>query len=793
MRGIETNIFPIENLGDLAANYRMYRVRGLLPEQPEYYQNRQALARKMSYALRTPATIIDRPDGPHLIVRSDAGEPESPLMLVRTTVYLDPVPGTFSLDFRARSPENDELSTRFLQFMLQAPLLASPKLWQPASGQPFFEKTPAESGRGVERYVGFAVRAVVTPSSMGLCVDLRSKFVAREPLPVRLTREQFRHWKGRHCVYRYGHRWYEVRVDEFCDLNVTEQLVPLDGTRVTLLDYIVHNSAKPIPTELAGLPHDAAVVYYSNNQRDSRAAPAGLCYPVYDTQSPEVQRSHAKMAPRPGERRELTHRFVERYLRRLRFGNALIRLGSTCLAADQRMFMMPDIEFGGGRKLSVRGTPGTQQVSLDAVGRTRAALLRDRAAGFYVTDPLPRQYLLLPQSVADSFGLQFRNDLCRVVNDLFPQEYAYDPIVISYPDRTSKTFLEQGKAIVATAREHCTKPGYGLVMIHETRVDRVREQDQLSALIIRELRMLDVSAAVHHATTATECYAFQRDAEGQPRYVIRPDRRGKFLGYLRNVALNKILLTNERWPFVLSTPLHADIVIGVDVKASTAGFTVVSDRGRAIRTACSTSSQRERLLADQVRKHVGELVRAEIEAGLSPVRQIVIHRDGRVFQTEIDGAHRALAQLKRDGLVPPDGELTLVEIAKSSLVPLRLYEVLADSGGRRSVENPQVGTYFLAGPSDGYLCVTGRAFPRPGTVQPLHVRRVEGSLSLEQCLEDVYALTTLAWTRPEDCTRHPITLKLTDRRLGEDAGEYDSDAYEFEESDTAETAENLRP
>src|SRR6516162_997920 len=41
-------------------------------------------------------------------------------------------------------------------------------------------------------------------------------------------------------------------------------------------------------------------------------------------------------------------------------------------------------------------------------------------------------------------------------------------------------------------------------------------------------------------------------------------------GYLQNVALNKILLTNNFWPFVLATPLHADLTIGIDVKNQTA-------------------------------------------------------------------------------------------------------------------------------------------------------------------------------------------------------------------------------
>jgi len=84
---------------------------------------------------------------------------------------------------------------------------------------------------------------------------------------------------------------------------------------------------------------------------------------------------------------------------------------------------------------------------------------------------------------------------------------------------------------------------------------------------------------------------------------------------------------------------------------------------------------------------------------------------------------------------------------------------------------------------EGYLCATGRAFPRQGTVQPLHVRYVEGSLPFEDCLEDLYSLTALTWTRPEDCTRYPITIKLTDRRLGEDASDYDADALEFDEAE----------
>ena len=108
--------------------------------------------------------------------------------------------------------------------------------------------------------------------------------------------------------------------------------------------------------------------------------------------------------------------------------------------------------------------------------------------------------------------------------------------------------------------------------------------------------------------------------------------------------------------------------------------------------------------------------------------------------------------------------------------------------GRNWVDNPQVGNYWIAAEGDAYLCATGMPFARSGTVRPLHIRFVQGTIPFELCLEDVYYLTTLAWTRPEDCTRYPITIKLNDRRLGDDASEYDRDALEYNEAEVIEEA-----
>lgn len=786
MAGLETNVFPITNLRILSSAYRTYRIRGLRAADAEYHQNLQLLVRRLSYSLRSPVTTMSKGGEPLLVIRDDAPEPQSPFPLVRGMAYLEQLPGTHTLDYAAGSPETDPIRLRFVQFMLQAPLSSHPQLWQPGAGEPFFEKAAAETFGTLGRFQGFAVRAVLTSDGgIGLCVDVKSKFIATRPLPTHITRDQFRRWKRRHFIYHYGHQWYDVQATELGDLNVTEHCVRRNDEWVTLLDFIVDASRKPIPQELAELPHDAAVLHYQNNTGESRAAPAALCYPVSDTQEPEVQRFHHTTILPPAERRELIHRFVRRYVQNLRFGGTTVTISASPLTVPTRIFSLPDYRFGNGVTVSVRGTPGAVRETLDTIGRTRAALLRDKSAGFYSTDPLNRQYLLLPQSVADSWGSQFRRDLCRAVDDLFPQEHPYDPILVTYNDRKPRTFVDQGNAICEAAQRHCTKSGFAVVMVHHVN-QNPRQHDELAAMVIRKLRDLDVWAAVNHSATGQECYHLTHGPGGQPRYGIRHEKRGRFSGYLRNVALNKVLLTNERWPFVLATPLHADLIVGIDVKHNTAGFTVVGRRGESIRTICRTSSQRERLLSEQVKKHLVEIVTEEAGATARPIESVVIHRDGRAYDSELDGARKAMVVLRGQGVVAADATLTILEIPKTAPAPLRLFDVQPATGGRRVVENPQVGTHHVIGGTDGYLCATGRAFRRAGTVQPLHVRYVEGAMSFEHCLEDLYSLTALAWTRPEDCTRYPISMKLTDRRLGEDAAQFDADALEFAESGAEE-------
>ena len=401
MSTLETNVFPITNLSELSASYRLYRIRGLRPEHPQYFHNRQAVVSKLSYGLRSPVTIIDRDGTPHAVIRDDADEPSSPVKLVRATAILERVAGDFRLDFATRSRETDGICLRFLNFMLQPSLRRHTELWQPGAGQPFYFKSPCRTQRGMCQYRGFAVRAVLTADGgLGICVNVKHAYASESALPVHISRREFRRWQGSRCIYHYGIDWYKIRLEDLSDLSANEETIERDGSEVSLLEWIALECAKPLPQEVTRLPQDAAVVHYRNNRGETRGAPAGLCYPVFSTDDPRTQSLQRQTILAPGDRRGKIHGFVRDYLQNVRFGDVRIYISRTPEAARPRMFGVPDLLFGGDRVLSVRGTDGADQVALDRLGDARMSLLRDKNAGFF-SQTAPRSAVPHPAEDGD--------------------------------------------------------------------------------------------------------------------------------------------------------------------------------------------------------------------------------------------------------------------------------------------------------------------------------------------------------------------------------------------------------
>src|SRR6185437_13590086 len=112
----------------------------------------QGIAKKISFALRTPALVVDSTNGPTLIVRNDAAPPGSALDLVRSTVYFDDAKEIRDVNFKSANPSDRQIAIRFLQFMVQAPLATNRLLWQPGAGKPFYEKKGELQRDGICKY-----------------------------------------------------------------------------------------------------------------------------------------------------------------------------------------------------------------------------------------------------------------------------------------------------------------------------------------------------------------------------------------------------------------------------------------------------------------------------------------------------------------------------------------------------------------------------------------------------------------------------------------------------------------
>lgn len=782
MSELETNIYRITNLRDLASTYRTYRVVNLHRDQEEYYQNCQQLTRKLSFKLRSPAAVIDRNGEAVLVVKQDAPEPPKEIIVVRAQVRFEPLNENIRLDYTTRSQENDQIAIRFLSFLVQSPLYNRPELWQPGSGKPFFQRQPHRQGEHLNLFRGYSVRPVLTSSGdIGLCVDVLSKLVHRRSLPTHLDRQAFQRWKGAHAIYHFGLNWYEIALSEFSAFNVSEYKFPMNGRSVVLYDHILNECAKPLPPEIANLPKDSSTVLYSDNRDEKRGAAAALCYQVVGNDDHRAQREFPSLSIPPHIRSQLIQEFVETHLQRLRFGATELKLDSKPMATTPKLFPVPDLEFGCHTILSTRGTAGAVQVSLDELGRKRMSLLKDKNVGFYVSTPLDNFYFFMPQSVHETFGPVFMNSLRATVDDLFPQSQGFEPRLIVYPDR-GKNFNQLSQSIFEKAASDCERGGYAVVMIPEFQRRRPRQEDTSASFIIQQLRARsDLFASVIHTTFGTQCYEARSGPDGRTTYCPRAE--GKLSGYLRGVAINKILLLNQKWPFVLATPLNADAVVGIDVKANMAGFVVTNKLANTIVPFHKKSQQKEKLMTKQCREYFYEIVARLAEQTEVLIKNIVAHRDGRLHDTEAKGIEQALQKLKDDQLIDPDAAVTFVEIPKSAPAPLRLFAVSIKGNGDRYVDNPQAGNYYLLSEAEGFVCTTGRAFGHKGTTKPLHVIKKSGPLTLEQCLQDIFSLSCLAWTRPEDCSRDPITIKLNDRWLGEDGTDVE------EEDETEEVAE----
>lgn len=786
-----TNIYLIENLADLSCDYRLYGVRGISSSSPEYEKNRQKLVDTLSVKSRSPCALHSV-DG-QMYIAQPVGYSDLPeeVQLVRAQAILTKVDGTRKLDFNKLTKSDIHLAIRFLQFSLQDPLFRSTGLWQPGAGLPFYHKIPdsefAKLSSEVHLYKGFKFRLdVLSNNQIGIAVDTSSKYVSRRYLPVKISDEEFHRIKGRKCLYEFGNSWYEIRIEGLEELTIDEIKLP-NGR--TLYEEVQQQGLGLGSHRLLSLPKDCSALAYYTKLGELRRVPSALCRFTYKTNHPSIRRLHGRTISQPDIKTQEIEFVVKNYLRGLEFGGITINFSSEPIKTPTKKFSVPDLLFGNGITLTTRrDSPGVHS-PLQEFGSMKRKLLSSAEAGFYSRKSLGRQYFIMPRSVFDSYGREFLKDLQMQFADLYGANSGekYDPTIITYDDSVPASISSLGREIIKAVEMNFIFAGYGLVMIPRLSHTGDKE-DELANLLMRELRKRQVYVSVIHTEVTSESYVHQQATGGQSYWIRTSDAwaNRRFKGYVYNVVLNKILLANSYWPFVLLSQLHADLTIGIDVKNNMAGFTFIYGDGRTFRFFSSDSEQSEQLTREHMTTRIFDFITEEQGFLPRPLKNIVIHRDGMLYPAEIQGINAALKMLAEKGKICPDYDCSFVDIKKTSRFPVRFFETEVDEGSQRDViTNPVIGTCEILG-NDAFLATTGEPYRFPGTSNLLHITKISGGMRFEDILEDIFHLSNLTWTRIDFCLRVPISLKMTDIRLREIAGEYDQDALRFDKEGTSD-------
>ena len=130
---------------------------------------------------------------------------------------------------------------------------------------------------------------------------------------------------------------------------------------------------------------------------------------MFGTADSRVRRIHRDTILPPYLRRSLINAFVSNSLGGTDSANLVLRVSPNAITVPKGALLAPDIEFGHGVVLSVRGTQGASNVSLKDLGKERLRALRDPKIGPYSRKPLDRQYLVMPKSG----GRELRSGFCR--------------------------------------------------------------------------------------------------------------------------------------------------------------------------------------------------------------------------------------------------------------------------------------------------------------------------------------------------------------------------------------------
>ena len=754
------NGFEITNLEQLGCEYQLLAVEGIaLGDDYDKHLNR--IAGKVTRQLKQPTALVKREGKPFLALPASSPLPDLQCALTPHVADLVPVDEKFSLRFDALDEVSTPIALRFLSWSLDSLLWREPLLWR--DGLSYFEREPRREG-DVQMFRGFRMRLLPVDTAVGrsilVCLDGSYKYTDALWLDERAaTPEELRGYKMSHALYHFGTQWFRVQIINPTGESIEKQkFQPPGGPAANVYAYTkAHTKADGghLPWIRNLDPKSPAILYRYPGKEDDRFGAAALCKLTYRLDHPDVGKLHRHSIVEPERRLRYIQEMVRPAFRDATLDGVPIRLSDKPFEAPRRFYRMPDLLFGDGQVLRIQhegeakihAVEGERVARIEKLGAARLKMLSSRPGGFYHTEPLGTQFILSPQSLPRSVEDDFVKRFGETVSELFPG--AYSPRRVVYDDRGPQSLQAQVAAIKAALDREKSTGGYVLLLLPP------QAHDKLHNFIKREWWP---RFQFQCANAANLCNFYRIEGEKNAlRGQVREEKLRHYGSYLRNLAIGH-LLVNRRWPCMPANPLHHDCYVGVDVLDNVAGFTFFDALARECYFFDFESTQKEKLAYKQMQGVFRDCL-AEM-SGASEWRSLVVLRDGRSYRGERRGVASAVRLLQEKDVLRADLQVATVEVHKRSATPMRLF-----TPTEGSVRNPDAGEAFAPNGNESFLSMTGFPFQVQGTVSPLHLIRVQGSLAMAHLEEDVFHQGMMAWSAPDLPSRLPMELALCDMFL----------------------------
>jgi hypothetical protein len=670
---------------------------------------------------------------------------------------LIPAKESITIRYDTFTPESWPLIRAVLEFHFRTPLMHDRSLWSTDSRSYFLRKPRDKDFKlrslRIDVYDGFTYSFVPYQGRICLCVDVSKRYLsanwlADSEVPVA---------RGSRALYHYGDQWYAVEVQSASthsirDLRFKDRYT---GQMTDVYTHTVNRWREELPEFVSRLnPNSHGLIFRTAGDGTDKYGALCLAKAILGTRDERVQQVHHHSILPPDVRLDRIQDVVKTHFSGATLNGAVgVQVSESPVSADRKVFAVPDHLFGNGHILKV----GQQGVGLENLGRARRRVLEDPAVGLFTTTPFDSQYLIAPNSLGREIIRDLKSQFEQTMGRLTGQ--SYQTRLVTYDDSKSKAMNDQTTAVKNGLDSVQASSGYAFLVLPPGCNPKLHDA-------VKRLLWPHIQAQCASGDNIRSFYSASTK-EDEERVAKR------YSAYLRHAALG-MLQINRKWPWVLATPLHYDVHVGIEVQNRKVGLTFVYGGGKEYLFRVAKSNHSEKLSARLLKTELYAALKEDLRAfGVHP-RSIVFHRGGRSFPGEVYGIRLAMLELQKEGVLSQGCEWGVVELHRKSARGLRVFD-----GDSSRVNNPQIGTFSVINESSGVVCTTGTPFLRKGTASPVQVTMVEGALDVGLVLRDTFNLSHLAWSSPEMCSRLPVTLRLADQFLKPLAAQIDDELVQY--------------